>query len=133
MRMEQHEQLKALLAKLGDHFKVSTPELRLCNSGYSGNHGRYKPGIIFINEDSFTPYEDTLVHEFAHRLADHRAAMTPSKKAYRPHGREFFHALLDVVEFSYVNPNFYGWQDESEQIIRWWNKHVDQLEASSAA
>jgi hypothetical protein len=77
-------------------------------------------GRIRLNKDALAPHLDTLAHEFAHHLSIHRWRQAKCQGEAPNHGRDFFDALVEVVEFLYTDPNNFGWDTEGDRIEKWW-------------
>jgi predicted SprT family Zn-dependent metalloprotease len=102
----------ATLATLANHFALPVPKFRWNRN--AGSHGKLKvDGTIELSVKSYTPFEDTLIHEFAHYLVAHRMPDAPQ------HGREFFQALTDSIVVLRGRADDYTWEEENETIIKW--------------
>jgi|SRR5438105_3588974 len=123
----------AALRKLARHFGTPVPGFKWVDQLSGDTPGRYNEidGIRLLTSPvPAVPYRDTLTHEFAHHLTWSRTP--PFQKEPRSHGREFFEALVQTVEFLYEDPSTYVWLYEIEQIVRWWNVRQSRKPAKSA-
>src|SRR5271166_53306 len=111
-----------LLNEWSEHFNVKPPSFRY---NRTGSHGIYYSGrreVTVAVPESYRygrTMEHSLVHEFAHHLADERLREIRRLEEARGvewfkrtdehahHGPNFKNALLDVATHHYVDPNKY--------------------------
>jgi len=123
-----------LLNEWSEHFNVKPPSFRY---NRTGSHGIYYSGrreVTVAVPESYRygrTMEHSLVHEFAHHLADERLREIRRLEEARGvewfkrtdehahHGPNFKNALLDVATHHYVDPNKYAWNTEYKSIQVW--------------
>ena len=71
--------------------------------------------IIEIGPNVWRGIEACFLHEFAHVLACRSAPLD----LIRPHGSEYFQALVDIVRAWYGNLTAYPWDTEYRMLSRW--------------
>lgn len=121
----ESDKAKEILAVLASVFGVVEPGFRFNRA----NRGLYYPAtktvtIALSNWNSKRTHEHSLLHEFAHHLADERAIKFGVR--CECHGNGFKNALWEVVTAYYGDARKYPWSTEYKQVRAYGERRMSE-------